>query len=256
LSGDAWVSSAAGKAVVNRRRRTSKVSVALAVDLVEHIIDNDLPDGTPLPNEREMADSFELGRTTIREALRLLETRGVVQIRSGPGGGPVVRKPQPRDFSSSLELSLAFEGATLRDIFRAREDVGALAAELAAIRATKRHLLDLESTLGWLVSDIEDEAAFASNGRRFEGLIGEAAGSTVLRLLLDSLGELLEDAVPRDSPRRRTVVAKHFEGILDALRERDSLLARQRMSTYLNSGADYWRRRQPGLDERTIRWRG
>jgi len=245
-----------GKLTVNRRRRTSKASVALAVDLVDHIVANDLPEGTALPHEKEMAATFELGRSTIREALRLLETRGVVQIRSGPGGGPVVRKPEPRDFSSSLELTLAFEGATLRDIFRAREDIGAVAGQLAAVRATKQQIQDLESIYQALVDDIADEAAFASNGRLFEGMIGQAAGSTVLRIVLDGLGELLEDAVPTDSPQRRTVVAEHLEGILDAIRQRNSALARVQMSAYLLSGAEYWRSRQPGLDDRPIRWRG
>jgi GntR family transcriptional regulator, transcriptional repressor for pyruvate dehydrogenase complex len=247
---------AAGKLTVNRRRRTSKASVALAVDLVDHIVANDLPEGTALPHEKEMADTFELGRSTIREALRVLETRGVVQIRSGPGGGPVVRKPEPRDFSSSLELTLAFEGATLRDIFRAREDIGAVAAQLAAVRATKQQIRDLESIYQALVDNLDSDAAFAVNGRLFEGMIGQAAGSTVLRIVLDGLGELLEDAVPTDSPQRRTVVAEHLAGILDAIRKRNSVLATEKMSAYLLSGAEYWRGRQPGLDDRPIRWRG
>ena len=77
-----------------RQPRSPKTSERVARDLVTHIIDNNLAEGTKLPNEKQLAEVFQVGRTTLREALRLLETHGVIIIRPGPGGGPVVRRPQ------------------------------------------------------------------------------------------------------------------------------------------------------------------
>ena len=65
-----------------------KSSELVARYLVEYIIANDLQEGTPLAGEREMAEALEVGRATIREALRLLETRGAITIRKGAKGGP------------------------------------------------------------------------------------------------------------------------------------------------------------------------
>src|SRR5262245_10166373 len=101
-------------------RRAPKTSVLLAVDLVNHIVAEDYPEGTILAHEKEMADQLGVGRATVREALRLLESRGVVRIRSGPNGGPVVRRPRPADYAGALELALQFEHATVADVVRAR----------------------------------------------------------------------------------------------------------------------------------------
>src|SRR6202044_2703439 len=85
--------------LVASRRRNLKQSELIAQYLASYIVDSDLPPGTTLPPEREMVQSLAIGRTTLREALRLLETRGVITIRSGRHGGPVVRRPDPRDLS-------------------------------------------------------------------------------------------------------------------------------------------------------------
>jgi len=84
------------------RRRQPKTSERIARDIASHIVDNKLAPGTMLPTEREMIESMGVGRTTLREALRLLETRGVLTIKSGPRGGPVVRRPRPSDLSEAL----------------------------------------------------------------------------------------------------------------------------------------------------------
>src|ERR1700728_4543760 len=91
------------------RQRSLKASELIARDLASYIVDQDLPEGTALPPEREMVASFGVGRNTLREALRILETRGVITIRSGPGGGPVVRRPRPSDLGEAMTLILQFE---------------------------------------------------------------------------------------------------------------------------------------------------
>src|SRR4051794_35691803 len=85
-----------------RRPRSPKTSERVARELVDHIVDNDLQEGTMLPNEKQLVEIFEVGRTTVREALRLLETRGAITIRPGPRGGPVVRRPRPDDLREGL----------------------------------------------------------------------------------------------------------------------------------------------------------
>jgi len=58
-----------------RTTRTPKTSERVARELVNHIVENKLVEGTKLPNEKQLVDVFDVGRTTLREALRLLETR-------------------------------------------------------------------------------------------------------------------------------------------------------------------------------------
>src|SRR3954463_16835351 len=81
--------------LMERTRRSPKACEVIARDLANYIVDNNLPEGAKLPVEKDMLETLGVGRTTLREALRLLETRGVLVIRAGPKGGPVVRHPVP-----------------------------------------------------------------------------------------------------------------------------------------------------------------
>src|SRR5690606_30541465 len=75
------------------RQRTPKASERLARQLATLIVEGELEEGARLPHESEMLAQLQVGRATLREALRLLEVWGLVVIRTGPGGGPTVRRP-------------------------------------------------------------------------------------------------------------------------------------------------------------------
>jgi GntR family transcriptional regulator, transcriptional repressor for pyruvate dehydrogenase complex len=239
-------------------RRGGKTSVVIAVDLANYIISSNLAEGTVLPNEKEMADELGVGRASIREALRLLETRGILQIRSGPRGGPVVRQPLPSDFSSAMELALQFERATLAEVIRAREDLGPLTAKLAAERADGQQIARLRDVLAQLNTDLGDSANVARQARRFEALLGEASGSTVVRIVVDALNAILWDTIPHldYSLKRNKTIATNLAEILESVEHRDGEAAREEMNSYVRSGARYWRRFFPDLFAKQIRWTG
>jgi len=232
--------------------------VVIAVDLANYIITANLAEGTRLPNEKEMADELGVGRASIREALRLLETRGIISIRSGPGGGPVIRQPKPSDFSSALEFSLQFERATLAEAIRAREDLGPFMAKLAAARADSGQVKQLREVLDLLNDGLADDDTFAQQGRRFEALLGEASGSIVVRIMADALNAILWDTIPpvRYSMQRRRNVANSLESIFSSIADGDESTAEAQMDAYVRSGARYWRKFYPDLMARPIRWTG
>src|SRR5437762_10728735 len=113
--------------------RSPKTSEVIARNLATRIAEGGLAPGSRLPVEREMVETLGVGRTTLREALRLLETRGVLTIRPGPRGGPAVRRPRPADLGAALTLILQFEQASLADIMEAREALRPMVARLAAL---------------------------------------------------------------------------------------------------------------------------
>jgi DNA-binding FadR family transcriptional regulator len=240
------------------RRRAPKTSEVIAVDLADYIISAQLAEGTVLPNEREMADQFGVGRASIREALRLLETRGMVRMRPGPKGGPVIRRPSSTDFSSTLEFALQLERATLAEVIRAREDLGPVTAKLAASRATSIQLRALREALKQLDSDLHDQSNYATQGRRFEALLGEASGSVVVRIVVDAINAILWDTIPSVAYtlQRRRAVASSLHEILDAVESGDAVLAEHVMDRYVRSGARYWRRFHADLFSKPVRWTG
>jgi DNA-binding FadR family transcriptional regulator len=239
-------------------RRTPKTSELIAVELANYIVSADLNEGDMLPNERDMAEQLRVGRTTLREALRLLETRGVLTIRSGPRGGPVVRRPRTTDFSSSLELVLQFERATLTDVLRAREILEPMMVRLAADAITPPQLARLQETVDSMRLNRDSQPAFLEQGREFFRILGEACRSSVLRLFVDAVSAIAADAMPRlkYTTKRRDEVAEAHSRVLSALRARDPDRAEREMLAHVEEGIAYWKRTYPDLLELPVRWTG
>jgi GntR family transcriptional repressor for pyruvate dehydrogenase complex len=112
--------------------RNIKTSERVAAAIVGLVLEQGLQAGDRLPNETEMIDQFRVGRGSLREALRILETYGLISLRSGPGGGPVILNVSPEDVSRSFSLYLNLSGATIHELADARKVIDPLMARLAA----------------------------------------------------------------------------------------------------------------------------
>jgi DNA-binding FadR family transcriptional regulator len=240
------------------RLRPSKTSVTIAVDLAERIMAADLPVGATLPNERTMIETFGVGRASVREALRLLETRGLIRMRPGPGGGPVVCRPAARDFSAAVSFAMQAERATAEEVLRAREDLSPFMARLAAQRATTVQISELESTIATLRDGLADDRTLMIQGRRFEALVAEAGGNVVVRLLADALVAIIWDTVTdaKYSMQRRRWVLNTMTSVVEAIAQQDPDKAEANMARYVKLGSRYWRKSHPDLGERVVRWKG
>src|SRR3954468_8843649 len=113
-----------------------KLSTALADSITAPILKTGLQPGARLPSEREMREQFGVGRGTLREALRVLEAEGLITVRSGPHGGPVVARPDANRLARLLILLLISWGTTLRAVYDVRIVLEPLAAGRAAESAT------------------------------------------------------------------------------------------------------------------------
>jgi DNA-binding FadR family transcriptional regulator len=241
-----------------RTRRSPKASEVIARDLANYIVDNNLPEGAKLPVEKDMLETLGVGRTTLREALRLLETRGVLVIRAGPKGGPVVRHPVPEQLADALTLIMQFEGASLSDIFEARNALEPMLSELAAARISEEELAALDASIESMRAAPDDHEGFLDENQKFHSIIARAAGSIVLRVFLETLKSLSDGSTVgvEYTRRRRKAVADIPESIVDSLRARDGVAARERMHEHLQEAAEYWKRKYPYLYDRPVRWIG
>lgn len=132
----------------NRVRKLPKASDLVVRELRAQILDQQLPIGTKLPSEIELADEFGLGRVTIREALRLLERDGLVAMKRGPNGGTFVQHPDADQVSQAVALLVKLRGTTLGEYAVFRLATEPTIAALAAVNSTKeekQHLLDVAS---------------------------------------------------------------------------------------------------------------
>lgn len=236
------------------RKRTPKTSERIAHELVNYIIDNELEEGTALPIESELVATMDVGRTTIREALLLLETWGVVTIRPGRNGGPTVRRPRPDDLQQALALQLQFASADLQDVIEARTAVEPMSARLAAVRMTPEEIDELEESVKRMRENPEDHRVFIEENRLFHSLIAESTRSVVLRAFSDSIKSISDGAVAgiEYGQSRRVAVADAHQRIVDAVRAGDADMAEKVMRDHIEEARVYWAK-LGGIVDRSLR---
>src|ERR1700683_5556342 len=117
-----------------------KASDVLADDLRERILSGEFPEGTSLPTERDMVVQTRMSRTTVREALRILEVQGLVRIRTGRSGGAFVQRPGGDSGADSVSLLIRGRQIRLAALFEAREGIEPACARLAAKYRTEADL--------------------------------------------------------------------------------------------------------------------
>ncbi|NUP30721.1 MAG: FadR family transcriptional regulator [Streptomycetaceae bacterium] len=236
--------------------RAPKSSQRLAHVLAQPILSGEVGPGARLPNEQEMMARYGAGRPTVREALRLLETRGLIVLKTGPGGGPVVCRPPKASLSEALSLVLQIEGASFRDVTDARAALEPMIARRAAERIGDRALDELDASIAALRAGPGDREVFVAENQRFHTVIAEAAQSVVLDVFVNTL-HAIADGVRvgvRYSARKQAAIADAHEAVVDALRARDPDRAEAAMREHLAEAENYWRRRYPELMDRPVQW--
>ncbi|MFP4420323.1 MAG: FadR/GntR family transcriptional regulator [Desulfococcaceae bacterium] len=130
-----------------RAARQNRVFQDVVNQIQEAILRRDLRPGDTLPPEREMKDMFGTSRGTLREALRVLEQKGLIEIRLGAGGGAVVKDSPAAPFSESLDLLIRFQKISLVHLAEFREGVEGNVAALAAEKGRPENLETLSGRL-------------------------------------------------------------------------------------------------------------
>ena len=197
-----------------------KLSALVADKITDRILRNGLKPGSRLPSEAEMRQQLGVGRGTVREALRLLEAQGLITVRSGPQGGPVVEELDIEHMTRLLLLLLIFWEATLRDVYEVREVLDPLAAGLAAEHASEAQVQQLRDSVEALRSANRDEEAIVVENQRFHQLLGEACGNPVLAAFIGAITRIFDGyAMGRGKygPKEARKIADFHGAIVDAV---------------------------------------
>jgi DNA-binding FadR family transcriptional regulator len=113
--------------------------------IVHDIVTQRLEPGKRLSTEAELMRKYRISRAPLREALRLLETQGLITIRSGPGGGASVARPQSESFSCTVALYLHFLGTTQDELVDAWVSISTLCRGQTQNRVSSFILRTLDS---------------------------------------------------------------------------------------------------------------
>ena len=147
--------------------------------LEQQIVSGQLTVGTALPAETEIANQFEVHRSSVREALRLLEENGLVNRKQG-GKKLFVTPPDKRKISQRLVNSFLMEEITLGELYEAGRMLESQAVSMAATRITPEQLAKLERNLQETETHFDDQQKLESLDSEFHELLAEAAGNRVM----------------------------------------------------------------------------
>ncbi len=125
----------------------------LADDLRERILRGEFPEGTALPPERELVNQTRMSRTTVREALRILEVQGLVRIKTGRAGGAFVYRPDRDSVAGSVSLLIRGRQIRIPALLETREAIEPFCAQLAAKHRTDEDLERLEQANEAIAAD-------------------------------------------------------------------------------------------------------
>lgn len=163
-------------------------------DLTESILEGHVARGAKLPSERQLAERYGLSRPIVREVLRTLQERGLIQIAAGRGA--FVRDASTSDLASPMDLLARQRGITARDLVQAREMLERQAAYLAAEQAQPDDLTDMRTA----VEAFDTATGVIDRARAdlaFHALVARASQNPVIGLMFGSVAGLVFELMLR-----------------------------------------------------------
>ena len=177
----------AGSSTVRKRTiRPQRAAELVAADIRGRILSGQLDEG--LPTEVVLLEEFSVSRPTLREALRILETEGLVRTRRGKQGGAVVSRPTVDTAAYHLGLVLQGSGVDLNDLGTARHLLEPLCVSLATQRSDREQIAgELEDLVDESERLKSDGAAFTASSLKFHERLVAACENQTLQILVGTV---------------------------------------------------------------------
>lgn len=231
---------------VNRRRLATTAvrkgfrsirKIRVSEDIIEQVRDmvtsGRLKPGDRLPAERELAQTLSVSRSAVREAIRAMESLGIVEARAGEGTF-VAADPGKRR-SDPITSSLFQTWSTQRKLFEVRRVIEPDLASLAARRATAEQLEKMGAVLAEQEAEIRRGGTGMRQDTQFHYLLAQATGNEILVRIMDSLMDLLlktrEESLQHDKRPARSL--KQHRSLLRAIETRNPRAAERLMYQHI-----------------------
>ena len=211
--------------------------------LRQDIVTRRRSDGERLPTEKELSDRFGCGQSTIREAIRALETLGLVEVLHG--NGSFVRSQGDFALASALQTFLQLQSVSVMEALQIRQVLGRQSIAMAAINATDRDIAEIAAICDSFerLGEVKEVDGVLAQVVSFQRAVSSAARSPLLQSLEAFLLALLHEVQVKSLGgrgirfwrARAMAFQPHRLAILDGIRSRDPALASGAMDRYFDA---------------------
>jgi len=199
----------------------------------EAILKGELKVGDKLPAERELKEIFKTSRGTLREALRVLEQKGLIAIKTGVNGGAFVKPVTTHQVSESLDLLVRYQRVSLKDLAEFREGVEGIVTGLAAERAKKEDIQYLMNLLKEAKIHIDEGVSHWDEFIRVDNTLHMAmahiAGNPVYQSVLQTVHDNINRYYDQFLPKEEEIMRENYQdlcGIVKAVEDRQAVKSR------------------------------
>lgn len=229
--------------------RPPKTGELVARRLRRMIVEGELTHGDHLPREAELLQHFGVSRPTLREAVRVMESEGLVELRRGSRTGARITLPGPQAVARPAALQLQLHATTLADVYTARSAIEPPAARLLAQTRDPHRYTALEHTLHQEQAALDHPDRFATGAAHFHLRLVQLSGNHTLALMAGMIHEIIlrqtQSAVLAREQWEPTVAREHRERAVRAYRRLLVLVRTERAE----AAEAFWRKHLQVADE-------
>lgn len=213
-----------------KKAKQNRVFQDVVEQIQDAIITGKLVPGEKLPPERELKDMFNTSRGTLREALRVLEQKGLIEIKLGVSGGAVIKRIDADPIVQSLDLLIRSGEVSLEHISEFRITMEGNLVELATNRATKKDIKELETLYSKAegFSKKDDWENFLKTDEQMHTYIGTMTRNPVFQFVQKSIHDNIHQYYAEYLPmnKKRTLEnLTDFKKIIEAMKAKDAKAA-------------------------------
>jgi DNA-binding FadR family transcriptional regulator len=232
-------------------RRPANLASAVAAELVSRIVRGQHPEGSPLPPEPVLCETFSVSRTVVREAVKMLQEKGLVQVRQGSGTTVTARTMWNLLDELVLAATIAEEDGpdVLDDLVVTRRLLESDMANVAARNATDDVVAELRALVDRMDELVDDPVTYAQHDRAFHDVVMRASGNRIARAVVRALESQVVNTVRyMGNPHREQVIASNrgHRQVYERIAAREPAAAAEAMFSHITQA---WLVRRAGPGE-------